>query len=240
MSKLGKRVAARLKDLGHEKDGQTWLAKKIGMRQQGIQAIIAGRSERPRKLLEIARALQTTPEYLVGDTDDPEQRELTYAPLPESEPDWHQRHHQAEAGDVANLSIRGGLGLGSVDGVKADDNGELYADQIAGYWSFPDTVKAGLRNLKNIYALPVIGDSMEPALKSGSFVFVDMSHTVPQPEDIYACDYGDGLSIKRLQLIPRSKKIRVISDNERYQTHELLRDDVRVYGRVVAWFQWRG
>lgn len=111
---------------------------------------------------------------------------------------------------------------------------------VNGFWSFPDVVKAGWRNMPNVYSVPVTGDSMEPTLTSGSYVFIDMTHTVPQPEDIYACDFGDGLSIKRLQLVPRSEKIKVISDNTRYATYELRRDEVRVYGRVVAWFQWRG
>lgn len=88
--------------------------------------------------------------------------------------------------------------------------------------------------------MPVTGDSMEPTLRNGSFVFVDTSHTVPSPEDIYALDYGDGLMIKRVKMVPRTDRILIISDNDRYGTDELKRKDVRVYGRVVAWFQWRG
>lgn len=148
--------------------------------------------------------------------------------------------HPAPTGDVANLNIRGGLGLGSPEGVERHEGGQIYADHISGHWSFPPAVKAGWRNMPQVYSIPVEGDSMEPTLSSGSYVFVDMTHTVPQPEDIYACDYGDGLTIKRLQLVPRSDKIKVMADNERYDDYELLREDVRVYGRVVAWFQWRG
>ena len=114
-------------------------------------------------------------------------------------------------------------------------------DTIEAYvWSFPDVVKAGWRNMPQVYSIPVTGDSMEPTLTSGSYVFIDMTHVIPTPEDIYACDYGDGLTIKRLQMIPRSDKIMVMSDNDRYANYELRREDVRVYGRVVAWFQWRG
>lgn len=145
-----------------------------------------------------------------------------------------------ETGDVSNLNIRGGLGIGSPEGVESDDSGQLYADHIDGFWNFPPAVKAGWRNMPQVYSIPVEGDSMEPTLTSGSYVFVDMTHTVPQPEDIYACDYGDGLTIKRLQLVPRTDKIRVMSDNSRYTDYELRREEVRVYGRVVAWFQWRG
>lgn len=150
------------------------------------------------------------------------------------------RPSRQTTGDVANLNLRGGLGIGSPEGVETDDGGGIYAEHVNGYWSFPPAVKAGWRNMPEVYSIPVTGDSMEPTLVSGSYVFVDMTHTVPQPEDIYACDFGDGLSIKRLQLIPRSDRIRVMSDNERYENYELLRDEVRVYGRVVAWFQWRG
>jgi hypothetical protein len=144
------------------------------------------------------------------------------------------------SGDVANLNIRGGLGLGSPEGVEVSEGGQIYADHVSGFWSFPPAVKAGWRNMPQVYSLPVEGDSMEPTLTSGSYVFVDMTHNVPSPEDIYACDYGDGLTIKRLQMVPRTDKIMVMSDNPRYSNYELRREDVRVYGRVVAWFQWRG
>lgn len=161
------------------------------------------------------------------------------------EPTWVE--DQAEepaptdgAGDVANLNLRAGLGLGSLEGAEANDDGQIYADHVSGFWSFPPAVKAGWRNMPSVYSLPVEGDSMEPTLTSGSYVFIDTTHIVPSPEDIYACDYGDGLTIKRLQMVPRTDKIMVMSDNARYSSYELRRDDVRVYGRVVAWFQWRG
>lgn len=144
------------------------------------------------------------------------------------------------SGDIPNFTIHAGMGPGGALSVLANNDGEIYSDYSDGFWNFPDAVKAGWRNLGKVYAMPVTGDSMEPTLPSGSFVFVDTSHNVPAPEDIYAVDYGDGLSVKRVKLVPRSDKILIISDNDRYGTDELHRQDVRVYGRVVAWFQWRG
>lgn len=145
-----------------------------------------------------------------------------------------------ERGDVPNFTIHAGMGPGGALSVMRNDAGEIYSDHSDGFWSFPDAVKSGWRNMQRIYAMPVTGDSMEPTLPSGSFVFVDTSHTVPSPEDIYALDYGDGLMVKRVKLVPRSEMILIMSDNDRYGTDELHRSDVRVYGRVVAWFQWRG
>lgn len=141
---------------------------------------------------------------------------------------------------IPDLAIFGGLGGGGMLEVMADESGALLdPDQLRGYWSFPDYMVSAFRNLRHIYAWEVRGDSMEPTLAGGSVVFVDMSQARLPPDDIYAIDYGDGLMVKRLKLIPRSDKVAVISDNERYGTDELLRDEVRVYGRIVGWFQWR-
>lgn len=68
MSVIGKRIRIRLEELGKT---QQWLADEADMSQQGIGSILSGDSERPRKLREIARALQTSQEYLLGETDDP-------------------------------------------------------------------------------------------------------------------------------------------------------------------------
>lgn len=141
---------------------------------------------------------------------------------------------------IPDLAIFGGLGGGGMLEVMTDQSGTLLdSDQLRGYWTFPDYMVSAFRNLRRIYAWEVRGDSMEPTLAGGSVVFVDMSQNRLPPDDIYAIDYGDGLMVKRLKLIPRSDRVAVISDNERYGTDELLRDEVRVYGRIVGWFQWR-
>ena len=141
--------------------------------------------------------------------------------------------------DIALFDIRAGMGGGGLLAVETYDNGQPHDDFIAGYFGLPDVVSAGLRQPDKVYALPVTGDSMEPTLQGGSYVFVDTTHTNPTPADIYAIDYGDGLVVKRIELIPQSTKVLVISDNERYSDYELEREDVAVYGRVIAWFQWR-
>lgn len=143
-------------------------------------------------------------------------------------------------GDIPNFTIHAGMGPGGALSVTKNEAGQVYSDHADGFWSFPDAVKAGWRHMPQVYAMPVTGDSMHPTIPGGSFVFVDTTHNVPSPEDIYAIDYGDGLMIKRVKLVPKSDKVRIISDNERYGEDTLLREDVRVYGRVVAWFQWRG
>lgn len=141
---------------------------------------------------------------------------------------------------IPDLELFGGLGGGGMLEIITDDNGAIHdQDQLRGYWSFPDYMVSAFRSLRHIYAWEVRGDSMLPTLDGGSVVFVDMSQNRLPPDDIYAIDYGDGLMVKRLKLIPRTDRVAVISDNDRYGMDELLREEVRVYGRVVGWFQWR-
>lgn len=239
MGSLRDIVAARLKQLGV---GPVEAATGAGIERTFIRDIVEGRKKgiRSDKMEGLARALFLDPAALA-------RGELV--PISHDEPPDDRTDETPEKvlpGDIPNLNIRGGLGIGSPEGIGSDvgehlgDPAQAYVDHVSGFWSFPPAVKAGWRNMPQVYSIPVEGDSMEPTLTSGSYVFVDMTHTVPTPEDIYACDYGDGLTIKRLQLVPRTDKIRVMSDNARYSSYELQREDVRVYGRVVAWFQWRG
>lgn len=225
-------------------DSANKAAAAIGVSPSTYRAHENGQNDfGPEEAERYARKFGTTAAYLL--TGDRSRRLVeSFDPdAPAEEPSEEladEQHPHKEAGDVANLNIRGGLGLGSPEGVEKDNGGQIYADHVSGFWSFPPALKATWRNMPQVYSLPVEGDSMEPTLGSGSYVFIDTMHTVPTPEDIYACDYGDGLTIKRLQLVPRTDKIMVKSDNSRYDSYELRREDVRVYGRVVAWFQWRG
>lgn len=82
MSVIADRIRKRLAEIGRPADsgGQSWLAREVGMKQQGIASILAGVVERPRKLREIAAALKTSQEYLLGETSDPSPLVPNYGP----------------------------------------------------------------------------------------------------------------------------------------------------------------
>lgn len=149
---------------------------------------------------------------------------------------------RSSGGDIPNLTIHAGMGSGGLEAIEGAESGFVPADYTNGYWTFPEPIRERFSNISKTHALPVIGDSMAPTLIDGSIVFVDTTHTMPSPPDLYAVDYGDGLMVKRVELVPRSKKVRVISDNGEagYQTYTLNREDVHVFGRVIAQFMWRG
>lgn len=63
---IGSKVKARLDALGMT---QTELASEVGVTQGTIASLISGRSNGSKHLHKIARALRTSPEYLLGETD---------------------------------------------------------------------------------------------------------------------------------------------------------------------------
>ncbi len=65
-------ISQRIKQKREEMNiSQDQLAKLAGMKQQSLQAIEAGVTKRPRYLVELARALNCKPEWLLFG-DDPE------------------------------------------------------------------------------------------------------------------------------------------------------------------------
>jgi len=65
---ISSRLKARRLELGFT---QQQLASKCGIKQQTVQRIEGGTSNRPRHLIEIADALDCSPQWLLKGGDDP-------------------------------------------------------------------------------------------------------------------------------------------------------------------------
>ncbi|MGF7160149.1 phage repressor protein C with HTH and peptisase S24 domain [Rhodoligotrophos appendicifer] len=169
---LAARVKAAREALGLS---QPALAERVGMSQQGIGAIEAGKSDRPKKLREIARVLGTTEGWLLGETEDqgsPENREAdsTY-PL-------HQPN--AEVRGAVKLSrhripLYGG-GIGGTDG-RFVLNGQRLKDVLA---------PPSLEGVRNAYSIYQYGTSMEPRYFAGEVHFVNPNLPVRQGDFVVA------------------------------------------------------
>ena len=66
---LGRRIDERRSALGIS---QAELARRVGLRQSTINSLINGDSRSSRKIVQLARELATTPAYLTGEIDDPD------------------------------------------------------------------------------------------------------------------------------------------------------------------------
>jgi phage repressor protein C with HTH and peptisase S24 domain len=89
-------------------------------------------------------------------------------------------------------------------------------------------------NPKNMVLIKVDGDSMEPTLLSGDVVLIDRNRDYIDPQGgIYALALDDIIMIKRVQVL--ADRIRIISDNPKYDAFEVPPDKAKVNGKVI-WF----
>lgn len=91
----------------------------------------------------------------------------------------------------------------------------------------------GKQAIKNMHALNVIGDSMEPTLNDGDIVFMDKESTNPSKNGVYIVTTPAGLFIKRLQL-KSDGTVALVSDNKIYTDEIVNSEDIRVLGKVIG------
>lgn len=93
----------------------------------------------------------------------------------------------------------------------------------------------GERELKNIEAINVTGDSMEPTFSYNDVVFVNRAKTDLARGGIFTIRTEAGLFIKRVQK-RLDGRVDIISDNPVYSTQTLHQSEIEVIGRVVSRF----
>ena len=86
---------------------------------------------------------------------------------------------------------------------------------------------------KEVEAINVDGESMEPTLQDGSIVFIDRTQTNINKDGIYIASTTAGLFIKRIRQ-RADGMVELISDNKAYSPEILLADEVQIIGRVVG------
>ncbi|WP_343561775.1 XRE family transcriptional regulator [Kiloniella sp. b19] len=143
---------------------------------------------------------------------------------------------------VVEIDVKAGMGGGGLAGETAvtDENGNsLIADDVRGSWGIPSAfLRAELHvSPAQVRIIEVQGDSMEPTLRSGDRVMVDLSDKRPTPPGVFAIWDGFGLVVKRLEFIPNTEPatFRIKSDNPLHDSYERAIDEINIVGRVV-WY----
>lgn len=93
----------------------------------------------------------------------------------------------------------------------------------------------GERELGNIEAINVTGDSMEPTFSYNDIVFVNRSKQDIHRGGVFTVRTEHGLFIKRIQ-VRIDGKLDIISDNKDYPTTTVNPHNVEIIGRVVGRF----
>ena len=91
----------------------------------------------------------------------------------------------------------------------------------------------GVNNAKEIEAINVTGESMEPTLKDGSVVFIDKSDKNIKKGGIFVLSSNDGLFIKRV-LYGIDGSCDIISDNPVYPTQTMPKGSFEIIGKVIG------
>lgn len=146
-------------------------------------------------------------------------------------------------GGIAEIDVRGGTGPGgelqhiyrrdgdevvTVDAVKPDP------------WVFPGWFMQNVLRARpeHVMALETQGDSMEPTIDPGAVVFIDIRHTLPSPDGVYAIrDRWGQIQVKRLETFGEARShIRVVSDKDG-RAVSIPMDEIAIVGKVIA--SWR-
>ena len=90
-------------------------------------------------------------------------------------------------------------------------------------------------DLDRLMLIKVSGDAMAPTLLPGDLLIMDSSITDVSPEGgLFAISCADSeIMIRRLQLMLQDKKMKIISDNKRYEPIEADRGQVVISGKVI-------
>lgn|GEM_PF-1873179 len=217
------------------------IARRNGdsVKKDTVRHLLSGRTQNPRsnKLRYIAEALEMSLPALVGavEADEPAADEGGRA---DSGRDggFRDRAKQAPAapdvsGDdyvlVPRYNVRMAAGAGAFPTEEA----------VADYLPFPrDWLSRQLAGqpANHLAVVQAMGESMEPAIRSGDDVLLNMSETAVADGGIYALIVNDTLVIKRCFMGPDGIQIR--SDNPTSPSWTVNRADMadlRVVGRAV-------
>jgi SOS-response transcriptional repressor LexA len=96
-------------------------------------------------------------------------------------------------------------------------------------------ILGGQNNIKNIEAINVTGDSMEPTLNTGNIIYLDTNKKDISKDGIYAFTNQNGLFVKRIQK-RIDGKIDIISDNKEYPIQITSKDEINIMGKIVGVF----
>lgn len=208
------------------------VARASGLEQKRYNNYANGTREPDLETLrKIARALQTTSAFLLGETSNPGiAASDSVAEASYEGPPGKLALPVEEYVHINAFNVQGSAGNG-----RWQDDEELIIGKLAFQRSWiKNNTRAGLDQLA---VIKVNGDSMEPYLADGDTVLVDMSDTVPRKDGVYVLNYNGELVVKRLVVKPALRRITVISDNSRYEPYDVEDgENFRVVGKVI----WRG
>ena len=200
---------------------QEYVANAVGVSQTAISDIVKGKTKRPRNILDIAKVLGVSPDWLMtGKGEQP-----SFSQAVENIDTEEEKKHQLR---VEVLDVYASAGNGSF--LTGDLAGDICAIEFENEYFMQSFQRA---NEKGLAIINVTGDSMEPTLQNGDLLYVDVRKNYYCGDGIYVFSLGDTLYVKRLQLT--GNKLLIHSDNKFYDTWDIHPEDEEqfiIHGKV--------
>jgi DNA-binding XRE family transcriptional regulator len=215
---LGERIDGLMQKRGWS---QGELARKIGVSQPTIWKLVSGAAQTSKHTRDIAKALGTTEEYLLGETDDPSglmgEKQLVWRGPPSDVPDGTVM--------IPQLDIGYSMGGGSV----FEEYAQTALIPFPREWLRP--MIGG--TFGDLFVARGEGDSMMPTLLDSDFVIIDTAQkTIVKQDRLWCLNYGELGMIKRVRMQPDGGAL-VISDNPAVENFTAYDGEVQAIGRVI-------
>jgi phage repressor protein C with HTH and peptisase S24 domain len=215
---VGDRILERMKAVGLN---QADIARAIGVSPQAVSKMVKGETNQPQRLYQIARTLKTSPEYLLGETDDPAPR------MGEQRLTWHGPESELPDGTVMipQLDIGYSMGGGSV----FEDYAQTALIPFPREWLRP--LIGG--TFGDLFVARGEGDSMMPTILDSDIVIIDTAQkTIIKQDRLWCLSYGELGMIKRVRVQPDGGVL-IISDNPAVENYTAYDGEVSTIGRVI-------
>jgi transcriptional regulator with XRE-family HTH domain len=202
---------------------QTELGREINAAQSTVATWERGKNEPDLATIRrLGKALNRAPEWLAFDIGG------DYGP---------------EMAAVDELDVRAYSGAGGLIDVSEGEEARVVGRYVFPRQSFKNAfgVEAAVTKIFEIIGDSMVGPSAADSLHPGQKVFVNPTDCVPSPPGIFVVWDGLGLVLKRVEYVAHSDppRVRITSDNPRYQPYERLLDEAYIQGRVIGSWQRR-
>jgi phage repressor protein C with HTH and peptisase S24 domain len=197
---------------------QSELARRVGIGQSSASRLEAGGTRNPRQIVQIARILGTTPEYLTGETDDP-------APTTEIKLVAHAAAN-SDMVEIAEFNLAYGLGGTYIHDAPA----ERVMRPFSKVWVRQFTQSP----IEQLFWATGSGTSMMPAILDSDILLIDTGQQTPRMWDHVWAIEMHGLGMIKALRPGKEGAMRILSLNPDYPEEVAYDGEMNVIGRVVA------
>lgn len=206
---------------------QSALARAANISASMVNKLATGNARETAHIYALAKALDCSPEYLSGETDDASRREIVSG-IANATADYVSFEDMAaERGllPIRHIDLAFGMGATYLDNPVEEEMRFFPEAFIRAFTKAPPSM---------IYFAEGAGDSMMSTIHSNDVVIIDTSaNRITMADQIWACIYAGLGMIKRLRPMPDGG-VKILSDNPSVPDDVAYDGELNLVGRVVG------